>query len=226
MWQRRFAGIFLVNLRTRVDRRSRASSELSRLGVSFEIFNAIQGRDNPYAAWFFRNVLRQTAVVSPGAMGCHISHAMIWIQTILDSQIPPDAFVLVMEDDLVWARGITNESIELLLARVPDDANMIKFSVADWNSDLSTLVRKGQVTYVAEGVYLQTGMLGGMLMYAARKSALPTLIGFNYPGNFDNALLPKSYVLIPDAKGVRNDATRNYHFGLCFQGDATSDVQV
>ena len=161
MWQDHFKNTYVINLPERVDRRERVASELERLGVSFEFVQAVRGRDNQFALWFFRNVLRQTASPSPGLIGCHLSHASIWIRTLLDASIAPDDFILVMEDDLKWCSQTTNEVIEALLAKVPTDANMVKFSVADWRPHVSSLEQRGQVKRVDDGVYLQTGMLAG-----------------------------------------------------------------
>ena len=194
------------------------------MGMSCDIFDAVRGHDNGFAAWFYRSILKQTARVPPGLMGCYLSHAMIWAQTILDERIGADEFVLVMEDDLVWHPDATNDAIEALLARVPGDASMVKFSVCDFVGEVRVLEERGQVQPVAGGVYLQTGMLGGYLMYAVRKAVLPALLEFVYPGHFDNALAPRTYVLLPYPAGISNTHTGNVHFGVCYQGDAVSDI--
>jgi hypothetical protein len=61
-------------------------------------------------------------------------------------------------------------------------------------------------------------------MYAVRKAALSPLIQFNYTMPFDNSIMANTYLLIPHAEGVPNINSRNYHFGVCYQGDTFSDV--
>ncbi len=194
------------------------------MGIPFDTFDGIHGKDNPFAVWFYRSILKQTAAVTPGLMGCYLSHAMVWAQTALDRRISDAEFVLIMEDDLVWHTEAQNQLIASLLARVPSRANMIKFSICDFSGELSILEQRGQVKKVAEGVYLQTNMLGGTLMYAVRKSVLPPLLEFINPGNFDNTIVPETYLLLPYTQGIANRHSKNFHFGLCYQGDSVSDV--
>ena len=101
---------------------------------------------------------------------------------------------------------------------------MIKFSVCDYEGQRAVLEKRGQISRYAEGVYKQTNTLGGTLMYAVRKAMLPTLLEFVYPCNFDNAVAPETYLLLPHSEGVFNGGTRNFHFGVCYQGESASDV--
>ena len=71
MWHEQFKRRYAINLPTRPDRRAHAQSELTRMGMSFEFFDTVRGQDNPFAAWFFNSILKQTAPVTPGALGCH-----------------------------------------------------------------------------------------------------------------------------------------------------------
>jgi GR25 family glycosyltransferase involved in LPS biosynthesis len=161
MWHERFKRKYMINLPERTDRRQSVTAELGKLGLPCEFVDGVRGKDNPFASWFFRTILKQTGNAGPGLVGCHLAHAMIWIQAALDARLLPDDYVLIMEDDLVWCNGASNELIDSLLACVPPQATMIKFSVADWNNRVHILEQLGQVKLVAEGVYLQTGMLGG-----------------------------------------------------------------
>jgi GR25 family glycosyltransferase involved in LPS biosynthesis len=224
MWHQRFKRRYVINLPTRPDRRSRVLSELARLDMPAEIFDAILGKDNVFAAWFFRTILKQTAPITAGLMGCQLSHAMIWAQTILDARIAADDFVLIMEDDLIWHPETTNPAIESLLSRVPADANMIKFSVCDYTSDLHDLEERKQIEPVADKIYRQIEILGGTLMYAVRKRVLPALLSTDYHVNFDNAIVPQTYLLLPHSVGIANQHTENFHFGVCYQGDDLSNV--
>src|SRR5579862_530913 len=70
---------FLVNLERRPDRLAAMKAQLDRLGIPFERFNAVDARTADPAA--LRAPFAESGplgTLSPGDMGCTMSHIHIW----------------------------------------------------------------------------------------------------------------------------------------------------
>ncbi len=96
--------VFVVNLARDTERMADKSAELGRLGVAFERFEAVSGRDLPSAEknaavdrfrWWCARGYR----VTDGEIGCALSHHAIYRKTI-DEDLPA---VCVLEDDVPLA---------------------------------------------------------------------------------------------------------------------------
>lgn len=104
--------IFVINLEGSVERREKVSSRLNELGLSFEIFPAVDGRTKPdplflrYDAEKCANY-RRRAQMSGGELGCFASHFKLW-----EKCIELGESIVVMEDDLIIHDSII-EAIEL-----------------------------------------------------------------------------------------------------------------
>ena len=219
MWTDRFKMPTVISLVRRTDRRAAVGAELARMGLGFEFFDAIEGRDNKFAAWFYRTILKQTASVTPGSFGV----LFVACECVDAGDIGPSDWSggfcidhggrcdLALQCDGGGNRGIAAR-------RVPGDANMIKFGISDFVKQRKTLVERGQVREAAEGVYLQTNVTGGTLMYAVRKSILPSLLEFENQGNFDNTVLRGTYVLLPWEDGVVDEQGKHIHLGCAITG--------
>ena len=88
---------FLVNLERRPDRLAAMKAQLDRLGIPFERFNAVDAKTADPAA--LRAPFAESGPLgplSPGDMGCTMSHIHIW-RLIADG---PDEWVTVLEDDI------------------------------------------------------------------------------------------------------------------------------
>ncbi|ELR67905.1 Beta-1,4-galactosyltransferase [Photobacterium marinum] len=93
--------IFVVNLPSSVDRRECVEKSLSQLGVSFEIFEAVNGREglgkdlehypnDNHRIWF------RSRPLSPGERGCYASHFLLWRKCV-ELNEP----IVVLEDDIL-----------------------------------------------------------------------------------------------------------------------------
>jgi len=88
---------FLVNLERRPDRLAAMKAQLDRLGIPFERFNAVDAKTADPAA--LRAPFAGSGplgMLSPGDMGCTMSHIHIW-RMIAEG---PDEWVTVLEDDI------------------------------------------------------------------------------------------------------------------------------
>ena len=112
---------FLVNLERRPDRLAAMAAQLSRLGLPFERFGAVDAKSvdpavlrGPFAA---SGPLGQ---LSPGDMACTYSHIHIW-RMIAEG---PDEYVTVLEDDVV----LSDSAPEFLRDSdwIPKGVNLVK----------------------------------------------------------------------------------------------------
>src|SRR5215471_18942579 len=88
---------FLVNLERRPDRLAAMKAQLDRLGIAFERFDAVDAKTaDPVALRAPFATSGPLGALSPGDMGCTLSHVRIW-RMIGDG---PDKWATVLEDDI------------------------------------------------------------------------------------------------------------------------------
>jgi len=115
--------IFVINLPESRERRANARTQLDRLGVSFEFFDAIRG-DAALQEHFdgydeYRFLLNTGRTATSGEIGCYASHLALWKKCIeLDQPI------MVMEDDLLLDDRFADAA--RLVARHIDDLGYIR----------------------------------------------------------------------------------------------------
>jgi GR25 family glycosyltransferase involved in LPS biosynthesis len=91
--------IFIINLRSAIEKRKRMKKMLDKVGCDYEFFDAIKGSDvdpetyksSPH--WMDPYHHRH---ITQGEVGCALSHFTIW-QRIVDSGIER---AIIMEDDI------------------------------------------------------------------------------------------------------------------------------
>ena len=91
--------IFVINLESSIERRKNISCQLNELDLSFDIFNAVDGRDTPTHPLFerYNDKLSQAfraKTLSAGQLGCYASHFLLWEKCIELNQP-----IIVIEDD-------------------------------------------------------------------------------------------------------------------------------
>ena len=90
--------IFVINLPSSVDRRENISPQLEALKLSFEIFPAVNGREDnhPLLSKYDEGLskLYRGKTLSPGQLGCYASHYLLW-----EKCVDLDEPVIVIEDD-------------------------------------------------------------------------------------------------------------------------------
>ena len=94
--------VYLINLERSVDRREKMQARLAALGLDYQIFPAVDGRQEWQrlagqldVATFQRNVGRD---VLPGEIGCYHSHIGVWREFLAGGE----EVLLVLEDDVVF----------------------------------------------------------------------------------------------------------------------------
>ncbi|APW45077.1 glycosyltransferase family 25 protein [Rhodoferax antarcticus] len=93
--------VFVVSLKTATDRRAALKSHLDDLGIRFEWFDAIRGDQLSLP---YRQQVNPVGNMSPGQLGCYLSHIHIYEQII--AQALPVA--LILEDDAVLHPSVKN----------------------------------------------------------------------------------------------------------------------
>lgn len=85
--------IYLLNLRRREDRLLEAKKELRRVGIypkDYVIYNAFDGKE--------LEIYSNHDKITPGAIGCYLSHLAIWKDAILNNF----SRIVVFEDDIIF----------------------------------------------------------------------------------------------------------------------------
>ena len=121
-------GIWLINLDDSVKRRLEMEERLSRLGLSYVRFSAVDGSKKigqlgpqvPQVDFkaFRRNMGRDSL---PGDIGCYFSHLGVW-RELVDSDYPAG---LVLEDDVVFHDEFPL-AVEVALS-ASDDWDVVRF---------------------------------------------------------------------------------------------------
>lgn len=108
--------VLLINLRRSHERRQKMEVQLKTLGISYEILNAVDGRQEKERLFkdvaveeFRKNVGRE---VLDGEIGCYHSHLKAWRQ-LMESECES---LLVLEDDVVFCEDFI-EAVRLCLLK-------------------------------------------------------------------------------------------------------------
>lgn len=94
--------IYVINLKSSIDRRKYIENLLSKLGLNFEIFDAVIGKD--LNEQFIENIYDSEKArknfgreLSKGEIGCALSHKTLW-KKIVEEKID---YALILEDDIM-----------------------------------------------------------------------------------------------------------------------------
>lgn len=94
--------IYVISLKNSLDRRASIEQQMASYGLSFEFFDAIDGRIDPphtlFANYDYRKRLWLTSGKMPmrGELGCYASHYLLW-QKCVELNEP----IIVLEDDVI-----------------------------------------------------------------------------------------------------------------------------
>lgn len=98
--------IFVINLKTSVRRRKKTESQLNKLGLPFEIFEAVQGSaltKNEILSWYDANFYNDRPTYhTSGMVGCTLSHYFVY-KRIVEQKIEK---ALILEDDMVLSKNL------------------------------------------------------------------------------------------------------------------------
>lgn len=110
--------IFVINLPSAIDRREHITTELNKLKLPFEVFNAVNGNtDLSYANKHYSplgRLLRYARPLSNSQIGCFASHYELWNKCITLNEP-----ILVLEDDIDFSLNFVTQ-LKLLLPCLDD----------------------------------------------------------------------------------------------------------
>ena len=90
--------IFVINLPSSVDRRDNISAQFKQLDFAYEIFPAVNGREDKHPLFTKYNEgqsqLYRGKSLSQGQLGCYASHYLLW-----EKCVELDEPILIIEDD-------------------------------------------------------------------------------------------------------------------------------
>ena len=120
--------IFIINLERSPDRRVHIDQQFRGLGLSYEFFNAVDGKkDHPLFSHYDakKRLYCKGCQLSPGEVACFASHYLLW-QRCIELQKP----IVILEDDVVVAPEFAQVIKELPL--VIDQFSYVRlFGLAD-----------------------------------------------------------------------------------------------
>ncbi|UDQ80197.1 glycosyltransferase family 25 protein [Erwinia rhapontici] len=99
---------FIINLPNSIDRKAFMQEQCHSLGLNFEFFNAVAGKDFTREE-VIKHSRKLTEVRTPGELGCALSHIELYRKIVTDN-IP---VALILEDDVVL-----NEDISSVLSSI------------------------------------------------------------------------------------------------------------
>ncbi|RXJ72981.1 glycosyltransferase [Veronia nyctiphanis] len=161
--------VFVISLMCSESRRQHVSNEFTKAGVSFEFFDAIDGRtsmpllgvdyDNPKRLW-----LTSGKPPLPGECGCYASHYNLWLKCVYENRP-----IIICEDDIYL-----NERAEQVIANALDSVRtygFLRLEAIEPGGRSFCVEEKGDFTY-----RLMEDNYGGLRAYAISPEAASRLI--------------------------------------------------
>ncbi len=117
--------IFVINLKTSVQRRQIMEKQLAKLNIPYEFFEAVKGADVPredipkYYNMEYYNA--RPSYFTPGLMGCTISHYLLY-KKIAEEKTD---VAIVLEDDMVLSNDFEEAVVALAKQIRKDEAIML-----------------------------------------------------------------------------------------------------
>jgi len=98
--------VFVINLASSIQRREKVVRRLESLGVGYEIFAAVDGREVPHPLFSKYDEMKclrhRRKGLSGGELGCFASHYLLW-----EKCVELDQPIVVMEDDVYITNAFT-----------------------------------------------------------------------------------------------------------------------
>lgn len=174
--------IFVINLKSSVERREVMGKQLNKLGLPFEIFDAVRGSalsEEEIMGYYDKDYYNtRPDYFTPGAVGCTLSHFFIY-KKMVDEKIE---VALVLEDDMVLDNNLPY-LLEKLSGEIRNDEVIMLFYQSYFPINLSgsstrPLTEKYNLYQVADTKGLRsTG--GYIINYEAAKSLAEKLLPFS-----------------------------------------------
>jgi GR25 family glycosyltransferase involved in LPS biosynthesis len=152
---------YVISLPQSKDRREYVTKELEKVNMDFEFFDAVDGRkeyENLRTSCLEKNIIGQKAYdeLSPGALGCLLSHRGIYEKEYLSMKPGDDYWILIMEDDVEFAPGLYEE-MPKYIQHWPEKSNIVKLIY--WNKDPTLYTKEIDNPYFIELVKYTNGTM-------------------------------------------------------------------
>lgn len=171
--------------------------QLEKLGIEFEFLDAFHGKDYyDDERYFARDVSLkyEKRVMSPGEIGCALSHQAIY-RKLIDEDIP---YALIFEDDAVISPDILKVLPEIEKHIQPNQ--LITLERCDFTYKKSR-IQLYENYYLAVPYMVKYGSIAQTAGYIITKEAAKKILNINFP-IFTPADCWKPYMKIIDFRGV------------------------
>lgn len=143
MFNNFFEKIYVINLEEATDRKKYVSNLLSSENISFEFFEAFNGRKKFPTDQLRLDFIKENFFLGPrwkpsvGQIGCWMSHVNIW-KHIVKNNIET---CLILEDDITFGVHNPNETLNHYLKDLPIDWNIFMLGFCNYNGYLKSLTK-------------------------------------------------------------------------------------
>lgn len=174
--------IFVINLKSSVERRKMMEKQLNKLGLPFEIFDAVMGSalsESEIMAYYDKDYYNaRPDYFTPGAIGCTLSHFFIY-RKMVEEKIET---ALILEDDMVLNKNLPGMLNKLSGEIRNDEVIMLfyqsYFAINLYASSATPLMDKYNLYQVSDTTGLRsTG--GYIINYEAARSLAENLLPFS-----------------------------------------------
>ncbi len=117
--------IFVINLKSSIERRKTMERQLHKLGLPFEFFEAVNGAalsEEEIAGYYDMDFYNsRPGYYKRGAMGCMLSHYFLY-KKIVEEKIE---VALILEDDMVLSKNVSDKLIQLSKNVIDNEAILL-----------------------------------------------------------------------------------------------------
>jgi glycosyl transferase family 25 len=188
-----FKNVYVISLENAVARRSHVASHFGSKNINFSFFDAVDGRNTHDALKKFaihRKIVSESCAkeLSPGALGCLMSHYKLWEKIYMESD-STNSWTLICEDDVKFHPSFTPETLNSYLSAIPTDAKLLKFGWFKFDS----IHKERIVAYNNKWVKFLGRGVPSTICYAVHTSILPVLLAKTYEHAIDDFDIDGSY---------------------------------
>ena len=175
--------IFIINMKSREDRMKNIDEQCKKLGIIYTRVEAINGKDldldsldksliNERGKYFAKGEgkRRWGLTLTPGAVGCALSHKKIWDEYKESSTKEP---IIVLEDDINIDEKF-EESVKELIENVPEDWDLIY---------LGSHIKPKILNESVRPYFVPRGQVNGTIGYIINKKGVDKLLQKCFPLN-------------------------------------------
>ena len=175
--------IFVINLKSSVERRRKMERQLNRLNLPFEIFDAIKGSEiteSEIASYYDMNYYQNApAYFTSGVVGCTLSHYFLY-KKIVEDKIEA---ALILEDDMIINKSLP-DLIDSISKEIRNDEVILLFYQSYFPINLSvssahTLKDKFKIYKVTDVKGIRS-TAGYIINYEAAKKMVQNMLPISY----------------------------------------------